>query len=304
MLSDDEGIYGGIEAGGTKFVCAIGTGPDDLRCTTRFATTTPDDTLRRVLDFFAPEKKKGSLKAIGIGSFGPLDLDPHSSTFGYITNTPKEGWRDIDLAGRIRESLDLPVYLDTDVNAAALGEQRWGAGRGKDDVLYLTVGTGIGGGAIVGGRLLHGLTHPEMGHIRVPHDFQRDPFEGCCPFHGDCLEGLAAGPAIQKRWGVQPEELPDGHPGWQLEAGYLAKGIVNYILTLSPRIIVLGGGVARKTCLLPLVRTSTLKLLNRYIVSPVILEGIDSYIVAPELGNLSGVLGALALASGSTYKVL
>jgi fructokinase len=298
MTPQRTGVYGGIEAGGTKFVCAVGSGPDDLRSLTRLATTTPSETLGKVASFFKLELKKGPLRAIGIGSFGPLDLDPASPTFGCITATPKAGWSRTNLAGAIQEALGIPVFLDTDVNAAALGEQKWGAARGLKNLLYLTVGTGIGGGGIVNGKLLHGLTHPEMGHIRIPHDYQKDPFNGSCPFHGDCLEGLASGTAMKERWGRSAEELPPDHPAWKLEADYLACGIANFICTLSPQKIVLGGGIAKKEGLLSLVQVSVLKKLNNYIIAPAILENIISYIVPPALGDLAGVTGALALAQG------
>jgi fructokinase len=296
-------LFGGIEAGGTKFVCAVGSGavgsgPDDLRSMVRIETTTPTATLGKVADFFKMEMNKGPLRAIGIGSFGPLDLDPASPGFGCISSTPKAGWSGTNLAGIIREELGIPVYLDTDVNAAALGEQIWGAARGLDNLLYLTVGTGIGGGAIINGRLLHGLSHPEMGHIRIAHDWQKDPFSGSCPFHGDCLEGLASGAAMQERWGRSPQEIPPEHPAWKLEAGYLASGIANLIFTLSPQKIVVGGGISKKEGLLSLVRHGVLKGLNNYLVTPAIVERIDSYIVSPALGDLAGVTGALALARG------
>jgi fructokinase len=304
MAAPAEAVYAAIEAGGTKFVCAAGNGPDDISVPTRIATTTPAETMGKVVEYFRLEMGKRLLKAIGIGSFGPLDLNPASPTFGYITATPKPGWTGTDLAGIIGHELGIPVFLDTDVNAAALAEQRWGSARGLDDFVYLTVGTGIGGGGMVNGRLLHGLTHPEMGHIRLPHDFSRDPYRGCCPFHGDCLEGLASGTAMHQRWGIHPEEIPPEHPAWQLEADYLAAGITAYILTLSPRRIILGGGIMQKEGLLLLVRTAVLKTLNGYITAPEIVNNIDSYLVYPALGGLSGVLGALALAHSGLASII
>jgi fructokinase len=296
MTSPLSEVYAGIEAGGTKFICAVGNRPDNLRCMTRLATTTPASTLRKVLDFFTSEMKKGPIKAIGIGSFGPLDLDPSSPTCGYITATPKPGWSGTNLAGLIRDSLGIPVFLDTDVNTAALGEQKWGAARGLESFIYLTVGTGIGGGGMINGKLLHGLSHPEMGHIRLPHDYQQDPFKGSCPFHDDCLEGLASGTALQQRWGKPAEEIPADHPAWQLEADYLAAGIANFILTLSPQKIILGGGIMKQASILSLLKPAVLKVLNNYINSPAIVDRIDSYIVSAALGDLAGVSGALALA--------
>ncbi len=275
---------GGIEAGGTKFVCAIGSGPDDLE-TCEIPTTTPEATIQRTVTFF---KTAGPVKAIGIGSFGPIDPNPKSPTFGYITSTPKLAWRNVDLAGAMRRALGVEVAFDTDVNTAALGEFRWGAAQGLQDFLYLTVGTGIGGGGMSNGRLMHGRTHPEMGHIRIPHDLSRDPFLGCCPYHGDCLEGLASAPAIESRWGQAAGNLPAGHPAWDLEAHYLALGLCNWICTLSPQRVILGGGVMRREELFPLVRTKLAALLGNYLASP--------EIVPPQLGARAGVLGAIALA--------
>ena len=286
-------LFGGIEAGGTKFVCAIGTGPEDLRAEVRFPTTTPKKTLARAIEFF---RSQPPVAAIGIASFGPLDPDPASPTFGYITTTPKPGWHNVDFAGEIGRSLGLPVGFDTDVNGAAMGEHRWGAGQGIDHLLYLTIGTGIGGGGLVRGRPMHGLIHPEMGHIRLPRDPQRDPFKGCCPYHGDCLEGLASGKAIEERWGQRAEQLPADHPAWDLEVDYLALALSDLVCMMSPKRIILGGGVMENHGLFPRVRRRLLELLNGYVRSPEILERIDQYIVPPGLGNRSGVVGALALA--------
>lgn len=287
-------LYGGIEAGGTKFVCAVGSGPDDLRAPTQFPTTTPDETIGRAVDFF--QAQQADLAAVGIAAFGPVDLNPASQTYGYITTTPKPGWAQADLAGAIGRALNVPVGFDTDVNGAALGEHRWGAAQELDTFLYLTIGTGIGGGGMLGGRLMHGLIHPEMGHMRLPHDWSADPFAGVCPYHCDCLEGLAAGPAIQARWGQPAQTLPDDHPAWPLQARYLALALANLICTLSPQRIILGGGVMNVPLLFPLVRRDVQNLLNGYVQVPEILEQIDSYIVPPGLGSRSGVLGAIALA--------
>ncbi|GAB4266457.1 MAG: ROK family protein [Candidatus Promineifilaceae bacterium] len=286
-------LLGGIEAGGTKFVCAVGTGPDDIRAEVRFPTTTPEETIGQAVAFFQTQE---AVTAVGIAAFGPLDPDPSSPTFGCITTTPKPGWANVDLAGAVREGLGVPIGFDTDVNGAALGEWRWGAAQGLDNFIYLTIGTGIGGGAMVNGRLLHGLIHPEMGHIALPHDWEADPFPGECPYHGDCLEGMAAGPAIEARWGVKGQDLPPEHPAWEVESHYLALALRTFICTLSPQRIILGGGVMAQPHLFPLVRQKTLAALNGYVQSPAILEQIDSYIVPPGLGNRAGVLGALALA--------
>ena len=292
-------LVSGIEAGGTKFVCAVGTGPDDVRAEARVPTTTPAETLGRVVAFFAEQAARAPLAALGVASFGPVDLDSRSPTFGRITTTPKPGWRDVDLVGPFRSALRVPVAFDTDVNAAALAEHRWGAGRGLGTLLYVTVGTGIGGGAVVDGRPLHGLVHPEMGHVRVPHDRARDPFDGVCPAHGDCWEGLATAPAIAARWGRPPETLPDDHPAWALEVDYLALGLANLVLTLSPERVVLGGGVMARAALYPLVRTGIGELLGGYLASPALAAGLTRYLVPPALGERAGVLGALWLAQGA-----
>ena len=290
-------IYGGIEAGGTKFVCAVGTGPDELQAETQFPTTSPDETIGRALEFF--QLQQAELAAIGIAAFGPVDLNRASPTYGYVTTTPKPGWAQTDLAGRISRAFGVPVGFDTDVNGAGLGEHRWGAARGLDTFLYLTIGTGIGGGGMLGGNLMHGLIHPEMGHMRLPHDWDADPFPGICPYHGDCLEGMAAGPAIQARWGQPAQTLPDDHPAWPLQARYLALALANLICTLSPQRIILGGGVMNVPQLFPLVRREVQDLLNGYVQAPEILDQIDCYIVPPGLASRAGVLGALALAEAA-----
>ena len=288
--------FGGIEAGGSKFLCAVGSGPDDLSESIRVPTSIPEETIARAVEFFQPYTQRGRLTAIGIASFGPVDVDATSSTFGYITSTPKPGWADTDLRGAVERGLEIPVAFDTDVNGSALGEHRWGAAMGLDSFIYLTVGTGIGGGAMVERRLIHGLTHPEMGHIRIPHDREADPFEGACPYHGDCLEGLAAGPAIRQRWGVPPEELPVHHPAWALEASYLALAVASLICTLSPERVIIGGGVMEQRHLLPTLRLRVQELLGGYVQSPMVLDEIDRFIVPPALGRMSGVLGAIAMA--------
>jgi len=292
-----EPLYGGIEGGGTKFVCAVGTGSEDMRAETRFPTTTPGETIARAVEFLrAQEQVHGKLAAVGIGSFGPVDLNPKSPTWGYITSTPKAGWAQANFAQAIREVLGVPVGFDTDVNAAALGEGTWGAAHGLDTYLYLTIGTGIGGGGVVSGQLIHGALHSEMGHMSLPHDWKSDPFPGSCPFHGDCLEGLATGPAMQKRWGARGETLPPDHPAWALEANYLALALVNLICVLSPQRIILGGGVMSQVQLFPMIRARVQELLNGYLQFPEVLENIDQYIVPPALGGRAGVLGSIALA--------
>ncbi len=295
-------LYGGIEAGGTKIVCAVGTGPADLRAQISFPTTTPSETLARIIAFFQQQQLAAPLTAIGIGSFGPISPDHHAPDYGYITSTPKPGWAQTDIAGTIERALGVPVGFDTDVNAAALGEGRWGSSQGLATFLYMTVGTGIGGGGLSNGRLMHGLLHPEMGHIRLPHDRQADPFPGICPYHGDCLEGLASGPAMKARWSVPAETLSSDHPAWALEAHYLALACVAFICTLSPQRIILGGGVMSQSQLFPLIQQGVQALLNGYIQAPAILRQIDAYIVPPSLGSQVGVLGALALAEQAAGK--
>jgi len=254
-------LVGGMETGGTKFVCAVGRGAD-IAAETRIVTTSPTETLAAAIAFF---KSHAPLVALGVASFGPIDLDPRSSTYGLITTTPKPGWAHTDVVGPLGRALGVPVRFDTDVNAAALAEQHWGAARDASSVVYVTVGTGIGGGAVVNGRPVHGLVHPEMGHVRIPHDDAADPFAGACPHHGDCWEGPAAAPALAARWGRTPESLPDDHPAWDLEARYLALGLVNVILTLSPERVVLGGGVLSRAGLLERVRSHVSALIGGYV---------------------------------------
>ena len=286
-------VYGGIETGGTKWALAIGTAPDDLCATETIAPTTPGETIARTVAFF---ERHGPVNAVGIGSFGPVDQKPGSATWGYVTTTPKPGWAHTNLGQEIRRRLSVPVAFDTDVNAAALGEHRWGAAQGLDTFCYITVGTGIGGGGMARGKLLHGLVHPEFGHMRIPHDRKADPFPGVCPYHGDCLEGLASGIALAERWGAPAADL-DGTPAvWELEAHYLALGVVSVICVLSPERVILGGGVMTRTELLPLVQREVSALLNGYIDAAELREGIADYVTLPGLGSSAGVLGAIALA--------
>lgn len=295
-------FYGCIEAGGTKFLCAISDEEGALVAETKVKTTTPRETLTACSAFFTEQAKRVRLAAIGIAAFGPLDLRPHSPTWGYITTTPKLPWQQVDLAGHFRRKHKVPVGLDTDVNGAAMAEALWGAGRGLRDLVYITVGAGIGGGALVHGEPIHGVMHPEMGHMRIPHDLLEDPFEGCCPFHGDCLEGLASGTAMEKRWGVPPAELPDDHPGWELEARYLALGVLCVVTVLSPQRVVLGGGVVQRPHTLPRIREHLASLLNRYIQVPEVCDSLDTYLVAPGLGHRSGLMGGLALARAAEKR--
>lgn len=288
-------VFGGVEGGGTKFNLIVGTGPDDIIDELRIPTTTPEETLAHVIEFFERPRDGLTLSALGVASFGPIDLDPASPTYGHVTTTPKPYWKGADVVGRLRGALGIPVGWETDVNAAALGEQRWGAGKDADPLVYLTVGTGIGGGAIVRGQPVHGLLHPEMGHLILP-TIDGDTFPGICPYHGRCLEGVASGPALRARLGKPAEETSPDDPVWDLEAHYLAIGLLSIVYVLSPRRIVVGGGVPSTPGLLDRVRSYMLRLNGRYMARPALTEEIDSYVVAPALGGRSGVMGALELA--------
>ncbi len=284
-------LIGGIEAGGTKFVCGVGNDKGEIIDQVTFPTTVPEETMANVISFFQDK----SIEAMGIGSFGPIDINKNSKTYGYITETPKTKWKNYNIVGEIRNYFNIPIGFHTDVTAAALAELTWGAAEGLDSCLYMTVGTGIGVGAINNGKIVEGITHPEMGHILV-RCHPSDSFEGCCPYHENCLEGMAAGPAIEKRWNKKGIELSNHKEVWELEAYYLAQGIMNYILTMSPKKIVCGGGVMNQEQLLPLVRENVRKLLNGYVpVKELNQENIDNYIVLPKLGDKAGLIGAVRL---------
>jgi len=283
---------GALEAGGTKMVCAIGDEKGNIFDRASFPTLTPEETMGGLIDYF---KDKG-IEALGIGSFGPLCLDKSAPNYGDITTTPKLAWANYPLRKAFVDALGVPVGIDTDVNAAALGEATYGAGKGIDSLVYYTIGTGVGGGALVDGMLVHGMVHPEMGHMLLRPD-PRDPApHGFCPYHDGCLEGMANGPAIEKRWGVSAKELPEDHVAWDVEAEYLAQMCVNTIVTLSPKKIVLGGGVMHQLHLFPRIRKLTLEKLNGYVAHKAILEDIDNYIVPPALGDNAGAAGSLLLA--------
>ena len=287
-------MWGAREAGGTKVVCAVSNEPPDLLDKKLIPTTKPQETLAEIIDFFTPYAQ--DLSALGIGSFGPVDVIESSSTYGYILDTPKPHWSNVDFVGPIKQRLQVPIGFDTDVNAAALGEYTWGYAQGLDTFIYLTVGTGIGGGGLMNGKPMHGLLHPEMGHILIPHDRDRDPFPGICPFHQDCLEGLASGVALERRWGCKANTLPPEHEAWKLEAHYLALALVSFILTCSPQRLILGGGVMGQTQLFPMIRSEVQTLLRGYLKLPEIIKQIDSYIVPPQLGGNAGIAGAFVLA--------
>lgn len=293
-------LIGGIEAGGTKFVCAVGTGSDNILLEERFPTTTPDETIPRAIDFFQQAQAQfapshGELSAIGVGSFGPLDLHLHSSTYGWITSTPKPGWSNCDLLGPLRRAFDIPLAIDTDVNAAAIGEGRHGACRDVENYIYITVGTGVGGGIVINGKPVHGLVHPEMGHVLLSHR-QGDNFPGICPYHGNCVEGMCCGPAIAARWGIPAQDLPPEHEAWEVEAYYLAQALMAYILIISPERIILGGGVMQQSALFPPIREKLRELLAGYVNHPAILDCDPSFICPPGLGQMAGITGALAMA--------
>jgi fructokinase len=283
--------YGGVETGGSWCVCALGAGPDRIEAIEQFPTAEPRETVAGIVDFF---ERHGRPRALGVAGFGPIELNPASASWGTLGATPKPGWADWPLGPALHDALGVPVVVETDVGAAALAERRWGAGRGCDSLCYLTVGTGIGAGLLHGGAPTHGLMHPEVGHIRIPHDRGRDPFEGACPFHGDCWEGLAAGPAIAARWGMAADRLPDDHPAWELEAEYVALGILAIVLVASPQRVIAGGGVILRAGLLERVRARLPELLAEYPPGPRIAAD-PGYVVEPALGDEAGVLGAIAL---------
>ncbi|MBQ9263038.1 MAG: ROK family protein [Clostridia bacterium] len=281
--------YGALEAGGTKMVLAVAD--ENLRILAResLPTRTPEETMPAMIEFF----RKQEVDALGIGSFGPLDLNPISPTYGYIAKTPKLSWCDYPLMPAFKKALSVPCLLDTDVNAAALAEAKLGAARGLKNCVYVTVGTGVGAGIYCEGQLVHGLMHPEFGHILLaPHPDDPMP-QGICPYHRGCLEGLAAGPAIEKRWGVSAKELPPDHPAWKMEAHYLAQMCVTALMTVSPEKIILGGGVMSQRHLFPMIWRETERLLGGYL-APV--KDVSALIVPPACFPDSGLIGSLLLA--------
>ncbi len=295
-------LAGAIEGGGTKFVCAVGRGPHDLSRTEFPTGNNPLRVLAQVTDWLsAQQRERGALQAIGIGSFGPLDLHPDSPTYGYITSTPKPGWRNTDVLGAVRRAFPhIPIGFDTDVNAAALGEYFWGHAAGLSDFVYVTIGTGIGAGAVAGRQLIHGLVHPEMGHMLLPR-VHGDTFAGACPYHGACWEGLCSGPALLKRAGLPAETLPPEHEAWVLATQYIGYAVANIACLLSPQRVIIGGSVRQAGRLgqdqfFRLIRAKTQAALGGYIASPALCAEIGSYIVPPQLGDNAGICGALALA--------
>lgn len=288
MLKGMKNMFGAIEAGGTKFVCAVSDENFTIKERVSIPTTTPEETMTEVFSFF----DQYELTAIGIGSFGPIDVNKESDTYGFITSTPKTAWKFYDFLGSVKNRYSVPIGWTTDVNAAALGEIKLGAAKGLKSCVYLTVGTGIGGGAVINGELLEGYGHPEMGHIPV-RLHPNETYKGTCPYHGDCLEGIAAGPAIEGRFGKKGHLLADQEEVWEMEAYYLAQALMNYTLILSPERIVLGGGVMKQKQLYPLVRQKFAELINDYVQVP----DLEQYIVAPGLEDNAGILGSLLLAA-------
>lgn len=286
-------MLGAIEAGGTKFVVAVGDENGKIIKKDSFPTTTPNETMQKVFAFFDKE----DISALGIGCFGPVDLDKESSSYGYITTTPKEGWKNFDIRGSLQARYPhIHVGIDTDVNASAYGEAKYGQGKNISDFIYLTIGTGIGGGAFINGQIVHGMLHPEMGHMRLTKRAD-DSYIGKCEFHHTCFEGLAAGPAIEARWSQKGQELDVNHPAWDLEAWYIAQALANYVCVLSPKKIILGGGVMHQTQLFPMIRKYLQESLNGYIDRKEIIS--DDYIVAPQLGDNAGIIGAFVIAQNS-----
>lgn len=288
--------FGALEAGGTKMVCAVGSENGEIFDRVSIPTQTPEITMPQLLDYF----KDQGIESLGIGCFGPIDLDKHSDTYGFITTTPKLAWKNYDICGYFKEHLDnLPIGFDTDVNGSMLGEAAWGCAKGLHDAIYMTIGTGIGVGVLTGGRLLHGMLHPEAGHMLLPRRAD-DTYTGKCPYHAACIEGLASGPAIEERWGQKAADLSGNPEVWELEAHYLAYAITNYIMILSPQKIILGGGVMHQEQLMPLIRQKVTKMLGGYLQTRE-LDDMDSYIVLPSLNDNQGILGALKLAIDAKY---
>lgn len=283
-------LLGALEAGGTKMVCAVGDGNLNIVDSVVIPTKNPHKTIPQICDYF---KDKG-IDALGVGAFGPINLDRSSDKYGYILDSPKLAWKHYPLREVLSDCLQVPIGLDTDVNVACLGEVIAGSGAGYDPVIYLTVGTGIGGGIFVNGQMLHGMLHPETGHIYLKRH-PDDTFEGNCPYHKDCFEALAAGPSIKMRWGKNAEELSEDIKVWELESYYIAQALVNYIMLMSPKRIILGGGVMKQSQLFPLIRKNVRELMGGYIKTKQ-MENLDNYIVPAALEGNQGIIGCLHLA--------
>lgn len=271
-------------------VCGIGNENGELLDRISIPTTDPDTTLTKIIEYF----KDKDIKALGIGSFGPVDLNPKSETYGYITSTPKPGWKNTNIVGTFKKALNVPVGIDTDVNGAIYGEVTYGAAKGVDSAIYITIGTGVGVGVYYEGKLMHGLVHPEAGHILLMRHPQ-DKYKGKCPYHDNCMEGLASGPAIEERFGKPGIELADRPEVWELESYYIALAITNYILCYSPQKIILWGGVMHQENMFSMIRTKVKEMLGGYVASDIFEGDLSDYIIAPGLGENPGILGALKL---------
>lgn len=287
---------GALEAGGTKMVCAIGDETGKIYDQVSIPTETPDVTIPKLIEYF----EKNTVDALGIASFGPVELDPKAPNYGYITTTTKVAWRNFDMAGSFARALKCPIGFDTDVNGSVLGEVTFGQARGKSCVIYLTIGTGVGAGIYIEDKLLHGMLHPEAGHVLIEKR-NGDAYAGKCPYHRNCLEGLAAGPAIEERWGKKAVDLADKTEVWQLEADYIAQALTGYVLTLSPEMIILGGGVMHQKQLFPLIRAKVTEFLGGYIQAEE-LRDMDHYIVPASLYDDQGIMGCLELARRALQK--
>jgi fructokinase len=283
-------LIGAVEAGGTKFVCGFGNESGEILDRVSFPTEQPEKTLTQVIEYF----KDNQVEAIGIGSFGPINIDRSSPQYGYVTTTPKPGWSNYPVLPELKKVFDIPFGWDTDVNAAALGEATWGAAKGLDSCLYYTIGTGVGVGVYAEGKLVHGLVHPEGGHV-FTRRHPDDSYVGKCPYHGDCLEGMASGPAIEARWKVKGNELSADHPAWNMEAFYIGQAVAGAILLLSPQKVILGGGVMHQRQLFPLIREQVRNTLKGYVSAAELADKIDGYIVPPGLGDNAGLSGSIAL---------
>lgn len=287
---------GALEAGGTKMVVAIGNERGEILDRLSIPTQTPETTMPKLMEYFTDN----AIEALGIGCFGPIDLNKESATYGHITSTPKLSWRNYNIVGAFLEALKVPIGFDTDVNASAIGEATWGSAKDVKNSIYITIGTGVGVGVIIDGKPLHGMLHPEAGHILLAKH-QKDNFKSACPYHENCMEGLAAGPAIEARHGKKAYELSDQEEVWELEGFYIAQALVNYILTLSPERIILGGGVMHQKQLMPIIHREVLRMLNGYIVTPQ-LQDIETYIVLPKLNDNQGIMGCIRLALNEMEK--
>lgn len=288
----------GIEGGGTKYKIVAASDPKNVLCQTTIPTTSPDETISRIGAFLVPllSDKSHRMQAIGLGQFGPIQVNPAAEDYGTILNTPKAGWSGVNLITELRKITSLPIVLDTDVNAAAMGELYYGAARGLRNFVYITIGTGIGGAVVLNKKIVHGLLHPELGHMLIPHNIDNDPFTGVCHFHKDCFEGLASGPALLARWKKPAETLAEDHRAWDLESTCIAQALVNLFLTLMPQRFILGGGIMQQKHLFSRISRKFCLLINHYIDVVKIIPEFDQYIRPPQLDHDAGVFGAIALA--------